>query len=169
MPNYRRSHIRGGTFFFTVVTHNRLPIFKDAKNIRAFRMIVLEVSDELPFTELACVTLHDHIHSIWTLPDGDTDFSKRWGIIKARFTKYLHSNGFDENVWQKRFWEHTIKDENDLNSHIDYIHYNPLKHGYVNNVSDWPYSSFIRYVDEGYYPGDWGSDVVIDDLVEYGE
>jgi putative transposase len=174
MSNYRRSSTKGGIFFFTVVTHNRLPIFNNAVNIRAFRTISNDVRNELPFKEIACVILHDHIHSIWKLPEDDHNFSKRWGIIKARFTKYLRSNGCDVSgypvqVWQKRFWEHKIRDINDLNNHIDYIHYNPVKHGYVNNVIDWPYSSFKRFVDNGYYDIDWGSDVIFKNEDQYGE
>ncbi len=169
MSNYRRSRLKGGAFFFTIVTHNRFPIFKDVINIRALRKIILEVSVELPFEEVACVILHDHIHSIWQLPESDCNYPKRWGTIKARFTKYMRINGFDGPVWQKRFWEHTIKDAKDLNSHIDYIHYNPLKHGYVDEVIDWPYSSFKRYVDDSYYSIDWGNNVDIDDVGEYGE
>ena len=174
MPNYRRSRENGAVFFFTVVTHNRLPVFNNISNIRIFRTILNEVRHELPFKEIACVALHDHIHSIWKLPDDDHDFSKRWGIIKARFTKQLRSSDSDVNsysgmVWQKRFWEHKIRDVADLNHHIDYIHYNPVKHGYVSNVIDWPYSSFRRFVDKGYYSVDWGSDIVFKDMNRYGE
>ena len=169
MPNYRRSQVRGGTFFFTVVTYSRLPLFKNINNIRIIRKIISDVSDELQFEEIACVVLHDHIHSVWQLPEDDDNFSKRWGIIKSRFTRHLRSNGYEGQVWQNRFWEHTIKNADDLTAHIDYIHYNPLKHGYVDNVIDWPYSSFKRYVDTGYYSSDWGRDVAINDRGEFGE
>lgn len=172
MPNYRRSRTKGGVFFFTVVSHNRLPIFKNVGNIRTFRNISNEVRDELPFKEIACVILHDHIHSIWKLPDSAHDFSKRWGIIKARFTKYLRCSAAISNnkqIWQKRFLEHEIRDNNDLNNHIDYLHYNPVKHGYVDKVSDWQYSSFHRFVDNGYYSTDWGSEFVPKDMSIYGE
>jgi putative transposase len=169
MPNYRRSQARGGTFFFTVVTHNRYRLFNDHNKINKFRSITRTVSRELPFTELACVMLHDHIHSIWRLPPDDSDFSKRWGIIKSRFTKYLRSHGYVGEVWQKRFWEHEIRDSNDLNTHLDYLHYNPVKHGYVKSVIDWPHSTFKKYVDEDYYPINWGCDDVINDKYNYGE
>ena len=174
MSNYRRSRENGAVFFFTVVTYNRFPVFKNIENIRLLRAIIKEVRLELPFKEIACVVLHDHIHSIWKLPGDDHDFSKRWGIVKARFTKQLRSNECDLNcykgiIWQKRFWEHMVRDVTDLNNHLDYIHYNPVKHGYVHNVIDWPYSSFHRFVDEGYYPADWGSDIVYIDVAEYGE
>lgn len=172
MPNYRRSRTRGGIFFFTVVTHKRLAIFKDIKNIRTFRYITNEVRHDLPFKEIACVIMPDHIHSIWQLPEDDHDFPKRWGIIKTRFTKSLRCcsvDYVDKKIWQQRFWEHEIRDVKDLNNHIDYLHYNPVKHGYVENVSDWKYSSFHRFVDDGYYDVDWRSDVVIKDMRGFGE
>ena len=130
------------------------------------------VRHELPFKEIACVILHDHIHSIWKLPEGDYDFSKRWGIIKARFTKYLRCNSVsshNQKIWQNRFWEHVIRDSNDLSDHLDYLHYNPVKHCYVNRVVDWPYSSFHRFVNQGYYSYNWGRNVVVIDLGSYGE
>ena len=169
MSNYRRSLTAGGVYFFTVVTHNRFPVFSHVKNIRAFRKICKEVCNELPFEEVACVILYDHVHSIWKLPENDCDFSKRWGVIKSRFTKYLRSNGYVEEVWQKRFWEHEIRNTNDLNIHLNYIHYNPVKHGYVKHVKDWPYSTFQIYVDKDYYPDNWGSDFVINNENGYGE
>ena len=172
MPNYRRSRTKGGVFFFTVVTHNRLPIFKYVGNIRMLRSISNEVRNELPFKEIACVILHDHIHSIWKLPNDDHDFSKRWGIIKARFSKYIRSstgNRYDQQIWQKRFWEHEIRDIHDMNNHLDYLHYNPVKHGYVNRVCDWQYSSFYRFVECGYYDADWGSNVDFSDPDQFGE
>ena len=172
MPNYRRSQSKGGTFFFTVVTHNRQTIFKNTENIFMLRKLINEVCDELPFEEIACVIMHDHIHSIWRLPETDNDFSKRWGIIKARFTKFLRRRSadyMDKKIWQQRFWEHEIRDVKDLNNHIDYLHYNPVKHGYVDKVSDWPYSSFHRFVDDGYYEDDWGRGVVVSNMGKYGE
>lgn len=169
MPNYRRSYAKGGIFFFTLVTHKRSPVFNDLNNIKIFRKIYKEVRNELPFEEIACVILHDHIHSIWQLPVNDCDYSKRWGVIKSRYTKYLRRKGYVEAVWQKRFWEHQIRDSNDLNIHLDYLHYNPVKHGYVQNVIDWPYSTFKRYVKENCYPNDWGCDVIINDKYKYGE
>jgi len=172
MPNYRRSRTKGGVFFFTVVTHNRLAVFKSIENIRAFRHVINEVRHELPFKEVACVIMHDHIHSIWKLPEGDYDFSKRWGIIKARFTKHIRRgavSSLNQKIWQPRFWEHEIRNISDLNNHIDYLHYNPVKHGYVDKVSDWKYSSFHRFVDDGYYAIDWGIDIVIKDMSGYGE
>ncbi len=172
MPNYRRSRSKGATFFFTVVTHNRQTIFKSIENIRIFRKVVNNVRSELPFEEIACVIMHDHIHSIWRLPKTDNDFSKRWGITKARFTKFLchrSADFLDKKIWQQRFWEHEIRDVEDLNNHLDYLHYNPVKHSYVDKVSDWPYSSFHRFVADGYYEVDWARGVVINDMGSYGE
>ncbi len=172
MPNYRRSRTKGGTFFFTVVTHNRQAIFKNTENIRTLRQVINEVCRELPFKEIACVIMHDHMHSLWELPEGDHDFSKRWGLIKARFTKSLRCNvagDFNQKIWQQRFWEHEIKSTKDLNNHIDYLHYNPVKHGYVDKVSDWKYSSFHRFVNDGYYDINWGCNVVINETNIYGE
>ena len=172
MPNYRRSQSKGSTFFFTVVTRNRKAIFNNTENIRTLRKLINEVCDELPFEEVACVIMHDHIHSIWRLPETDNDFSKRWGMVKARFTqslRYSVMTSYCQKIWQQRFWEHKIRSIEDLNKHLDYLHYNPVKHGYVDKVSDWPYSSFHRFVDDGYYDVDWGSDVDIKDTGGFGE
>ena len=116
------------------------------------------------------VLLDDHLHTIWTLPEGDTRYSARWGWIKKEFTKaYLATGGNEQSrsesrirqrrrgVLQRRFWEHMLRDEVDYPRHFDYIHYNPIKHGYVESVKDWPYSTFHRWVKRGVYPLDWGS------------
>ena len=108
-----------------------------------------------PFLIDAWVILPEHMHCIWTLPENDTDYSGRWRDIKKTFTRGLGMSG----IWQPRFWEHTIRDENDLRRHMDYIHINPLKHGYVRRVKDWPYSTFHRHVREGIYPEDWAGDI----------
>ena len=121
------------------------------------------------------------MHCIWTLPKNDSDYSKRWGMIKAGFTKQIQQllpemtvsdsrkNKHEASVWQRRFWEHEIRDQNDLNNHIDYIHYNPVKHGLVKYVKDWPFSTFHRYVKEGIYPEDWGGDYSENSHHGYGE
>ena len=182
MPNYRRSRTKGGVFFFTVVSHNRLPIFKNVGNVRTFRNISNEVRDELPFKEIACVILHDHIHSIWKLPDSAHDFSKRWGIIKRRVSldcaehykkDYLinasKKKHRESTIWQRRFWEHQIRDQNDLNRHIDYIHYNPVKHGLCKRPAEWQYSTLHKYIKEGVYPDDWAVQSNSFDGGVYGE
>jgi putative transposase len=124
---------------------------------------------EAPFETIAAVLLHDHLHVIWTLPPDDFDYPGRWRAIKATFTaEWLQRGGQEQSVsegyrrqrhrgvWQPRFIEHTIRDEEDLLHHADYIHYNPVKHAYVRRPRDWPWSSFHRYVLSGDYPADWG-------------
>jgi putative transposase len=125
--------------------------------------------ERAPFTVVAFVILPDHLHAIWRLPSGDSDYSNRWRRIKADFSKALPASERvsaskrdkgERGVWQRRFWEHTIQDEGDLQRHVDYIHFNPVKHGYVNRVADWPHSTFHSYVECGLYPSDWaGGDV----------
>jgi len=168
MPEYRRTRIEGGTYFFTVVTYNRLPIFENelARNIlhAAWENTLLR----FPFETMAVCLLPDHIHCIWRLPEGDADYSIRWKEIKGLFTKgYLREIGAGEErntsrllrgeagIWQQRFWEHTIEDDDDFETHLDYIHYNPVKHGYVEKPANWQWSSFQRYVTAGVYDADW--------------
>ena len=168
MPDYRRSYVEGGTFFFTVVTLNRLPILTNPKARNLLRSAWMTVQGRFPFTTDAICLLPDHIHCIWTLPEGDSRYSIRWKEIKRLFTKgYLAQVGpvkthtesrlkrGEAAIWQRRFWEHTIRDQNDLSRHMDYIHYNPVKHELVQNVSNWPWSSFHRYVQIGYYDKEW--------------
>ena len=135
------------------------------------RNVVDEVRQLRPFTVCGWVLLPDHIHCIWTLPENDCDYSKRWGMIKAGFSKraknLFHRNEWmtdskrkhrEATIWQRRFWEHMIRDTDDLRRHMDYIHFNPVKHGLVKRVRDWPYSTFHRSVKNGDYPPDWGGD-----------
>ncbi len=121
----------------------------------------------MPFTIVASVILLDHMRFIWTLPPDSSDYSTRWRLIKSHFTRTWclkettsevasRQQKGERDVWQRRFWEHLIQDEGDLNWHIEYIHYNPLKHGLAQSVADWPYSSFAKYVSDGLYPCDWG-------------
>lgn len=168
MPNYRRAHVPGGTYFFTVVAYNRRPLFTDplAQKLlgRAFR----KCQHEWSFQINAIVLLHDHLHTIWTLPRGDDRYSARWSIIKNEFSsRYRRAGGREATItkaqqeegragfWQPRFWEHTLKDEDDFEAHFDYIHYNPVKHGYVKCPRDWELSSFHRWVRKGVYDVDW--------------
>ena len=172
MPEYRRPKFAGGTFFFTVVTFNRLPILIDETARAILHSAWMEIGGRFPFQTEAVVLLPNHIHCIWTLPDGDANFSMRWNGIKRLFTKgYLEQIGPGETrnasrkkrreaaVWQRRFWEHMLRDEADLNRHLDYIHYSPVKHGLAHRPADWPYSSFHRYVQMGLYDPDWGGGV----------
>jgi len=168
MPNYIRRYAPGGTFFFTVVTYDRRPLFSSTHARAYLREALLEGQRRWPFELVATVLLPQHWHCVWTLPDGDTDYSKRWGIIKSRFTKHwLAAGGHnltvsrarvhhrERGVWQKRFWEHKIRDEEDFIRHVNYIHYNPVKHGLTRCPHGWPHSSFWRWVSEGYYKRDW--------------
>ena len=172
MPEYRRSRIAGGTYFFTVVTYNRRPLLATDTARKLLRQAWVDVRGRFPFDIDSVCLLPDHLHCIWSLPEGDADYSVRWKEIKRVFTKgYVNQVGPGEirnesrlrrgeaAIWQRRFWEHTIRDEEDLNRHRDYIHYNPVKHGLVRSVSAWPWSSFHRFVEMGYYQQEWGEDV----------
>ncbi|MEZ6047814.1 MAG: transposase [Planctomycetaceae bacterium] len=170
MVQYRRSLQPGGCFFFTVVTYNRRPLLTSELARICLRASIDKCRSMLPFTIEAFVLLPDHLHAIWTLPPGDSDYSKRWGLIKAEFTKtYLAQIGLEESleielvgdnrraIWQPRFWEHTIHYEEELENHLNYIHYNPVKHGLVNSPHEWEWSSFHRYLRNEYYEVDWGT------------
>jgi putative transposase len=169
MPNYKRAYY-GRTYFFTVVTYSRTPLFRDETCIDLLRSVICDVRAVRPFYIDAMVVLPEHLHCIWTLTDGDGDYSKRWGIIKSEFTKRLrdgHGGDSAQNVsrvkrhegmnWQRRFWEHQIRDDHDYQAHCDYIHYNPVKHGLVNAPKAWRHSSFFRFVQSGFYDEDWGN------------
>lgn len=168
MPEYRRWRRAGGTYFFTVVTANRAPILCGEAARRALHQAIASVGRARPFVLEAMVLLPEHLHAIWTQPEGDDDFSWRWGAIKAYFTRDFIGGGSEEEpqsvsrwrhrhrgVWQRRFWEHVIRDEEDLNRHLDYIHYNPVKHGLVGCPHAWPHSSFARWVLRGGYKMNW--------------
>ena len=175
MVHYRRTIVPGGTFFFTVTLVDRRSAAL-VDNIAGLRRAFRVTRGERPFTIKAIVVLPDHLHAIMTLPDEDSDFSGRWRRIKSLFTRYVVASGMtvtrnqrgEYALWQRRFWEHTIRDERDLRRHIDYIHYNPVKHGLVSTVSEWPYSSFHRYVRLGFLPLDWGG-TVDETSAGYGE
>jgi putative transposase len=169
MPEYRRAYVPGGTYFFTVKTFDRRPLLTDERSRTALRQAIVEVLAMLPFETIAWVLLPDHLHTVWRLPETDVDFSLRWSLIKQRVTKQCvnwvdrsqitpsRKKRHEGTFWQRRFWEHLIRDDADLESHVDYIHYNPVKHGYVHRVADWPYSTFHRYVNRGVDPLDWAS------------
>ncbi len=174
MPNYIR--VRDGlTYFFTLVTYKRQPILCLEESRIALREIIEEVRLFKPFNINAWVLMPEHMHCIWTLDEEDTDYSKRWGLIKARFTKRVgkklvgnahptrsRQRQREKNVWQRRFWEHKIRDARDYEVHCNYIHYNPVKHRLVKSPKDWVYSNFHRYVKEGFYSEEWGSMDTID-------
>jgi putative transposase len=163
MVHYRRNFVPGGTYFFTATTADRSSsILVD--HVAFLRAAIMQIRRQHPFTIDAVVVLPDHLHIVMTLPDGDADYPHRWHLIKRRFNAAVaksgtsiarHRNG-EHALWQRRFWEHTIRDEKDFERHVDYIHFNPVKHGLVARVCDWPYSSFHRYVRRGVLPEDWG-------------
>jgi len=176
MPNYRRVKESGGTYFFTLVTFDRLPLFSNQQCRAILHDAWVDVHSRHPFETIAVCLLPEHIHAIWKLPEGDADYPKRWKEIKRNFTReYMRQVGpggvrnesrqfqGEAAIWQRRYWEHTFYDEDDLNTHIDYIHINPMKHGLVKQVVDWPWSSFHRFSRKGIYPTDWGgeSDVAL--------
>lgn len=168
MSNYRRSYESGGCYFFTVNLHNRNEALLTT-HIDVLRSAVRDCKQRAPFMIDAWVVLPDHMHCIWTLPEGDSDYSGRWRRIKKSFTKQLHLNQYDtkdykslsrmtrgeSGIWQRRFWEHTLRDEQDFINHFHYIHFNPVKHGWVRQVRYWPYSSFHRAVRHNIYHPDW--------------
>ena len=169
MSIYRRAKITGGTYFFTVVTYRRQGFLCDGPVRNALREAIRETRSICPFTIDGWVLLPDHQHCIWTLPSNDADNGKRWAMIKRFVTKQcgplLHRDEWmndskrrrnESTLWQRRFWEHVIRDETDYRTHMDYLHFNPVKHGMVKYVRDWPFSTFHRYVREGIYPKNWG-------------
>ena len=163
---YRRAFVPGGGYFFTLVTERRRKLLVDDATVNLLRQAFHQVMLKRPFVIDAAVILPDHLHCIWTLPPGDNDFSTRWRLIKTWFTRhYGQRDAFEANtarrnkkqqaIWQHRFWEHVLRDERDFARHVDYIHYPPVKHGYVSKPGDWPYSSFHRYVEQGILPLNW--------------
>lgn len=167
MPNYRRAFIPGGTWFFTVNLLQRYRNDLLIREIDLLRETVRQVRKCHPFQIDAWVVLPDHLHCIWTLPPGDSDFSMRWRLIKSGFSRALpkterrsdvRKDAGERGIWQRHYWEHLIRDEADYQRHVDYVHVNPLKHGYVKRIADWPYLTFHRYVAKGMYPADWCGD-----------
>jgi putative transposase len=176
MTDYRRNFVAGGSFFFTInLAERQLRLLTD--HIDKLRTAFRETRQHHPFTIDAIVVLPDHLHTIWTLPEGDADFSTRWRLIKSAFSRNLDTPEMisqsraakgERGIWQRRYWEHTIRDDDDLARHVDYIHINPVKHRLVARVRDWPYSSFHRMVRLGTYPEDWAGDISNDDR-SFGE
>ena len=163
MTSYRRNFVPGGSFFFTVnLAERKLSLL--TTHIDSLRMAFRNTRQSHPFTIDAIVVLPDHLHTVWTMPEGDPDFATRWRLIKSTFSRNIApgerisssriAKG-ERGIWQRRYWEHTIRNETDLARHIDYIHINPVKHGLVNRVCDWVPSSFHHYVKLGIYPLDW--------------
>jgi putative transposase len=176
MTRYRRHFVAGGTFFFTVALADRRHQTL-IEHIDRFRAAYRLVHSRLPFKTIAICVLPDHLHAVWELPPGDSDYSRRWNLIKGGFSRGLpkvmdRSDSKvakrEKGIWQRRFWEHSIRDEIDLERHVQYIHYNPVKHGLVKRVADWPHSSFHRDVERGWLPANWGGGL-IDTAGDFGE
>ncbi|BCL33740.1 REP-associated tyrosine transposase [Nostoc sp. MS1] len=173
MPNYRRAKLAGGTYFLTQVTHHRQPwLITDIARL-ALRTAITHVRQKYPFTIDAFVLLPDHFHCIWTLPPGDSDLSTRLRLIKTFVTKNyknqleIHTEisasrqkRQERNLWQRRFWEHLIRDERDFVIHCDYIHYNPVRHKLCQIPQDWQFSTIHRFISQGIYPLKWGKSEV---------
>jgi putative transposase len=167
MSYYRRLYTTGASYFFTVTTFNRQPILCHKPIRNALRQAIKKTRLRLPFIIDAWVLMPDHLHCIWTLPSGDADFSKRWSLIKrdvslacGQYKKEFlitesKRNRRESTIWQRRYWEHQIRDENDFNGHINYVHFNPVKHGLCETPIQWPWSTFHRYVKLGVYNKDW--------------
>ncbi len=172
MPDYRRRFVPGGTYFFTVNLRDRRSD-QLITAIRALRAAVRTTRVRHPFRIDAWVVLPDHTHCMWTLPTGDADFPRRWQMIKAEFSKSMplpadRSSSLlrkrESGIWQRRYWEHCIRDERDYAAHMDYIHFNPVKHSLVAEPCKWPYSSFARCVERSLYPRSWsgaGSELAV--------
>jgi putative transposase len=168
MTRYRRAKVEGGVFFFTVALADRSSDLL-VREIDQLRRVYSSVQNRYPFETIAICVLPDHLHAVWSLPQGDTNFPLRWSQIKSGFSRELAAGAQrspskiakrEKGIWQRRYWEHAIRDDADLQRHVDYIHYNPVKHGNVSRVSDWPHSSFSRYVARGLLPSDWGGDAM---------
>ena len=180
MPNYRRSRVEGATYFFTIVTYRRRPLFSSAQARRLLRDVLRDVRAARYWETIAMVLLPDHMHMLWSLPPHDLDYSRRIGRFKAAFTRsFLAAGGRAAGVtagedrkryagvWQTRFWEHAIRNSRDLKMHLDYIHLNPVKHGWTRLPREWQWSSFHRYCRLGEYEKDWCGRAELPGQVEY--
>jgi len=168
---YRRDYTSGATYFFTVVVFQRRPLFDDPARVEQLRAAFQAEMVRRPFYIDAMVVMPDHLHAIWTMPPGEAKYSIRWRNIKRSLTWNIEPENRpavssrrrhkkEQAIWQPRFWEHRIRDETDYARHVDYIHYNPVKHGYVRRPVDWPYSSIHRYIRQGVLSADWGCGIM---------
>ena len=175
MSNYRRAWCQGGTYFFTVNLLERHQNNLLVRYIDVLRQVVKDVQTRYPFVIHAWVVLPEHMHCVIELPEGDDDFATRWRLINIGLSKAIpkseriymvRKQRGERGIWQRRFWEHLIRDERDFAAHVDYVHFNPVKHGWVKRVRDWPYSTFHRYVNQGVLPIDWagGDECGVGDL-----
>jgi putative transposase len=176
MVQYRRNRLPGGCYFFTVTLSDRRAKLL-TEHIDLLRQAFREVRQRRHFAIDAIVVLPEHLHTIWMLPAGDADYTGRWRAIKALFSRRLQRAGIqlarraggEHDVWQRRFWEHTIRNDTDLQRHVDYIHYNPVRHRWVGRPTDWPYSSIHRYIRQGLLPENWAVDPDSASEGRYGE
>jgi len=161
---YRRADVKGGTYFFTINLAERKNTLL-IEEIDKLRCVMNKVKKQHPFKLDAMVVLPDHMHAIWTMPNNDSDYPKRWMLIKSGFSRQLPKHETinksrqrkgERGIWQRRYWEHLIRDDHDYQMHVDYIHYNPVKHGYVKRAVDWPYSSVHEHLSKGLLTWDWG-------------
>lgn len=176
MPNYRRPGVAGGTYFITQVTYQRQPWLSEEIGRRALRQAIARVRERYPFKVDAFVLLPDHFHCIWTLPADDSDLSTRLRLVKGYVTRHYgaaldlplavsasRQKRKERNLWQRRFWEHLIRDEEDFARHCDYIHFNPVRHQLCHAPTDWQFSTVHRFIEQGIYPENWScSDIDID-------
>jgi len=183
MPNYIRAKFEGAHYFFTVVTYDRRKLFCSEWARQCLREAIRQTQSRYPYESIAFCLLPNHLHCIWKLPEDDANYSVRWSSIKGLFTRqYRRRTDHRESapasrarkgeacIWQRRFWEHRIRDAHDLQKHVDYIHYNPVKHGLVARLEDWPWSTYHQYVKEGFYGRVIGNDATIDsDPADFGE
>ena len=162
MSRYRRSITPGATYFFTLALADRQSQLL-TQNIERLRTVYQHTQKQHPFKTIAICILPDHLHAVWEMPANDADFSLRWRLIKSHFSRSIpaaqrsdsKARKKEKGIWQRRFWEHQIRDDEDLQKHVDYIHINPVKHGCVNHVRDWPYSSYHQWVKKGLLDDDW--------------
>ncbi len=170
MSRYRRVRLEGGVYFFTVVMYHRHPILTTDLGIHSLRKAWGETNATMPFEAEAVCVLPDHLHTIWSLPEGDWDYPARWRKLKGIFSREYRAGGGsrgdvnpsrqrkrEAGLWQRRYWEHRIRDADDFRRHVEYTHFNPVKHGHVVRVADWPYSSFHDHVKQGWVEIDWGT------------
>ena len=166
MRTYQRLRLPGGTYFFTLTLAERRGNDLLVRHVDALRAAFRATLADHPAAIEAIVVLPEHLHCLWRLPPGDDDFPTRWRLIKARFSRAIpagepvsasRTRRAERGLWQRRYWEHAIRDERDYQRHMDYIHFNPVKHGYVQGPRDWPHSSLHRLIARGLYPADWGA------------
>lgn len=167
---YRRASVPGASYFFTLITYQRERLFTDHTNVARWYSSVSKVQLTRPFVVEAEVIMPDHLHMIWTLPEADADYATRIRLIKTAFTKNLSAHSSDvttnasraskgeREIWQRRYWEHLIRDESDFAAHVDYIHMDPVRNGVVKAARDWPHSSFSEWAQRGVYEPSWGLD-----------